>query len=70
MKGSIMIRLEPKQGEQQGFVVRSDEPIRVEVVVGEDGELHAFVYTGMFDDLEQDPVGAFDGTIANTPWTV
>lgn len=61
------IRLDTYDRDNQHFVVRADEPVRVEVQVI-DGKVQTFVYKGTDDDLDQDPVGAYDGSEANTPW--
>jgi hypothetical protein len=63
----MAIRLDTYDRNRQHFVVRADEPVRVEVEVV-DGKVLAHVYKGTDDDLDQDPVGAYDGSESNTSW--
>lgn len=72
-----MIKLEPIQRsgnprQDQHFILRSDEPVRVEVRVDMNGRAHAFVYRGTEDNPHQEPIGAFDGTLihGNVEWEV
>lgn len=71
-----MIKLEPIRtrdpGKNQHFILRADEPVRVEVQVDMNGRVHAFVYKGTEDNPHQEPVGAFDGTLihGNFAWEV
>jgi len=60
-----MIRLEPL-GKKQ-FLLRADEPMRVEVTEVE-GHLIAFVYRGTDTDRDQEPLGCFDSSQENMQW--
>lgn len=58
-------------GSENGCIVRADEPVRVDIGLDPLGNLHVMVYTGPEDNLEQDIVGAYDGTLErNTGWKV
>jgi len=67
-----MIELTVHDDERQHFSVAGDEPFRVEVMVT-DGRVLAEVYPGHITDMEQDPIGCYDGSNGpphgNTPWT-
>ena len=63
-----MIRLDVVEAVPQTFAVKADEPVTVSVMVVE-GRVLAFVYEGTEIDFEDDPLGAFDGTLEeNTSW--
>ena len=60
-----MIKLEVIDEKRHHFLVRADEPVRIEVL-----NSVAFVYLGFEDDPEQEPVGCYDGLEGrNTNWT-
>lgn len=65
----IMLEVQSDEhGDYQHFTVRADEPMRVEVMVI-DGKAIAHVYTGTEDDLDQEPLGAYDGNnVENRTW--
>ncbi len=52
------------------FIVSADEPIRIEVANNTDGNVIAHVYRDTTIDTDQEPVGAYDSTIANESWQV
>jgi hypothetical protein len=58
-----MIKMEVINEDRQQFLVAANEPMRVEVLVTEDGKVIAHVYTGAEVDMDQKPIGAFDGTV-------
>lgn len=58
--------------DRKRFVVRGTQPFRVEAAIVKDGVLIAHVYEGEETDMDQEPVGAFDGTLPDdmlTNWT-
>ena len=68
-----MIRLEVVDNDRQHFVIFADEPMRVEVSVDKDGLVLADVYQGVEIDMEQEPLGCYDGNnntgdTPNTSW--
>jgi hypothetical protein len=62
-----MIKLEVIDDEAQHFLLSADEPVRVEVLPVK-GRIVAHVYPGDAVDVEQEPIGAYDGTIDNYTW--
>lgn len=58
-----MIRLEVIDNDEQNFILFADEPMRVEVSVSKSGEVLADVYQGVDVDMEQEPLGCYDGNI-------
>lgn len=64
-----MIRLQVIDDEQQHFLLTADEPMRVEVLPV-NGKIIAHIYTGTEVDMEQSPVGAYDGTVDNEDWSI
>ena len=56
-----MIELEVIDAEKDHFMVRGDEPYRVEIIASD--PMIAHVYRGEEIDEHQEPVGAYDGTI-------
>ena len=54
-----MIKLEAiknKPGVRNAFIIRGDEPMRINVDLTATGELIVYGYPGTQDDVEQDPV--------------
>lgn len=63
-----MIRLETINQERNHFVIYACEPVRIEVMKV-NGNVHAHVYRGDEVDREQEPLGAYDGSLGtNTDW--
>lgn len=57
--------------ERQQFLVQFEHPGRIEVSKSKSGDIFAHIYEGAEVDMEQEPVGAFDGTLtSNTGWVV
>lgn len=57
-----MIKLEvnKKEGVRDSFIVRADEPVRISLDLMDSGHLLSYVYSGVEDDVEQDPSGFYD----------
>jgi hypothetical protein len=50
------------------FIVRGDEPWRIEII-HRAGTVSAHIYRGAETDIEQEPLGCYDGTLPeNTDW--
>lgn len=61
MAGKITLEVfEPKNGEQDHFLLSFDRPGRVEVSVSATGKVLAHVYDGAEIDMEQDVLFAYD----------
>ena len=63
-----MIKLQVLDNESNHFVVRGDEPFRIEIMTDSSGRVQAMVYQGSKDNPDQEPVGVFDGDIENKDW--
>ncbi len=64
-----MIKLEILDDERQTFLVTGDEPYRVEVAVLPGGRILTDVYPGDTVDMDQAPVGGYDGTMSHSPYS-
>ena len=66
-----MLNLEVIDNKRQHFLVRGDEPFRIEISV-DSGRVVAHVYRGYYTDTEQIPDGCYDGHIGlhNKHWRV
>lgn len=65
-----MIKLTVVNDQRQLFVVSGDEPFRVEIAHN-DSRVFAHVYRGEQRDENDEPVGAYDGTLHdNKDWVV
>lgn len=59
--------IKPNKGIKDQFVVTSNEPSTIEVMVLENGEVIAHVYKGDKVDEYTEPVGAYDSTLDKKP---
>lgn len=58
--------LRAKDGTPTGFLLSSDEPVRIEVNGWDPSktpEIIAHVYKGEKIEIDQDPIGCFDGSL-------
>lgn len=58
-----MIKLEVINNQEQHFLITSDEPCRIEVSLIEGKYILADCYAGIQVDMEQEPIGCYDGTL-------
>lgn len=72
MANEIKLKVNKKNADRQHFMVSFDRPGRIEVSVTKSGRVIAHVYEGAEVSMEQEPLGAFDGTMPDkdiTDWT-
>ena len=61
-----LTEIEKKSGVKNQFVLESNEPIRVEFIHTDSGQVIAFVYRDNGDITEYtEPIGMFDSDISN-----
>jgi hypothetical protein len=62
-----VIKLEVLRENPAHFVIRADEPVRIEISEYKNHKM-VYVYRGVEDNQDQEPVGGYDTAICNSSW--
>ena len=64
-----MIKLEVINDDHNQFLIKANEPIRIEVMrANKQGDILAYVYKGTRINLNQRPCAIYDGTLCKPPF--